>query len=61
MNIYQWRKVEKFGVPFEDAKGKGFIYEGKRRYLLKYGPTITGPDYRELEGRSGASEGGETN
>jgi len=49
MKNSQWTKVINHGQPFKDASGEGFIFRGRRFYTIKFGPTITGPDYKEPE------------
>jgi hypothetical protein len=56
MKARGWSRVVNGGQKFKDYTGEGYIYRGKRFYLVKYGPTITGPHFKEPEAQTERGE-----
>jgi hypothetical protein len=44
-----WEKVALSGIPFQDSKGRGFDFRGKRYYSEMVGPEIVGENYHPVE------------
>ena len=49
MKAREWARIVNGGQRFKDDTGEGYIFRGRRYYLIKYGPTITGPGFKEQE------------